>query len=222
MNNPNLFEYYVDLLDEYYNIKVQLEKFKKSIEQCDDDESFIEYKRQVREKNDEIIAMFKDSGLKHEEISKFKDYDYEKDMTIKNKILITKSNNIKKDIYNEDSVGEDKIFISIDLKSANFSMIKNFDSKIFNEKDSWRDFMLEYGVNDFIASSKQFREVFFGEINMCKKTSKIYKYSLDKALTLIKEKYGYKDEDIVCISGDEIVLKYNKNYPEDLQKTYPE
>jgi hypothetical protein len=140
-------------------------------------------------------------------------------LSVKNQVLINKPQYVRKDIYSDDFVGN--IFISIDLKSANFTTIKNFDGDIFNEKNSWHDYMAHEGVDEFVASSKHFREVFFGEINMCKKTHKMYIYSLDKALTYIKQKYNYKDEDIVCISGDEIVLKYNEHYPAELLNTYP-
>jgi hypothetical protein len=59
VNDPELFQYYVDLLDKHYNINEELKIFKESIkDHCESEESFNEYKNNIRTKNDEIIAMF--------------------------------------------------------------------------------------------------------------------------------------------------------------------
>ena len=94
------------------------------------------------------------------------------------------------------------------MKSANFLTIINYNKKIFNEFDNWYSFMIDKECDEFIASSKHFREVFFGEIKTCKKSHSLYKYYLDNVYEFIKNKYKYNDNDVVCISNDEIVLKY--------------
>ena len=204
INDPAHIEYYIDLFDEHYDSKAKFDIFKNC---CFAHDLLDDYKKTIREKNDKIIATYKPGGEKHELITKFKDFNFEEKFgKIKNKVLLDKSS--KKGIYIEENANNNQQFVSIDLKSANFLTIINHDNNIFNGFDDWTTFMTDQGCDEFIASSKQFREVFFGEIKTCKKSHGIYKHYLDDVYEFIKEKYEYTDDDVVCISEDEIVLKY--------------
>lgn len=205
------FDYYLNLLDENYNSLNEYKLFEETLEinNIKDKKSFDEYKNNVRRKFDNLIEKFKENGEKYNLILRFKNDDLEKNYPLINNILKTKNPNIRKDIYCDDLV--EKKFISIDLKSANFNALKEYDNNIFDKKENWYEFMKSNGFDEFISSSKQYREVFFGQINVCKKALIMYKFLLDKALIILKASYDYKDEDIMSISGDEIVLKYKEN-----------
>ena len=49
---------------------------------------------------------------------------------------------------------------------------------------------------------------------------KLYKYLIDKSVTYIKNNYDYTDKDVVTISDDEIILKYNGKCPYELHNIF--
>lgn len=213
-NEPDIFDYYVNLLKNYYDIEKEYSNF---VETIKNHENFNEYKKNARNKNDLIIETFKNGGTKYDIVERFKNWNYEKDMILKNEIIVKKQH--KQSIYIDENVG--KTFLSIDLKSANFSVLQDFDPLLFDNQETWTDFMLNIGYDKFIANSKQFREAFFGQTGLCKKTHKLYKYLIDKGLTYIKNNYDYTDKDVVTISDDEIILKYNGKCPYELHNIFP-
>ena len=216
VNDQKHFEYYIDLFDEYYDSKRQYKIFKDCYTKYNDIES---YKTTIREKTDKIIKMFKPEGEKYNLLREYMDMDIEKVYgKVKNNILLEKST--KKGVYIEENSNSDKLFMSIDLKSANFLTVVKHNKDIFDGFSNWYDFMISQGCDEFVASSKHFREVFFGEIKVCKKARGIYKYYLDDVYEFIKEKYNYKDDEIVCVSEDEIVLQYKYGYPSVIKQAF--
>ena len=98
--------------------------------------------------------------------------------------------------------------------------VVKYNKDIFDEFNNWYDFMISQGCDEFVASSKHCREVFFGEIKVCKKARGIYRYYLDDIYEFIKKEYYYKDDDIMCVSEDEIVLKYTQSYPSMIKQAF--
>lgn len=74
----------------------------------------------------------------------------------------------KVDLYKE--YNDNSLFVSIDMKQANFSAMNYFDPSIFTDKDgnksnTWEDFIRQFTDNEHIIHSKYIREVIMGNCN---------------------------------------------------------
>ena len=80
-----------------------------------------------------------------------------------NKYAVTHTDLPTKDIFKPSNDG--KLFISIDMRKANFSALKNYDSGIFDSVDTWEEFISRYTDNKHIINSKYIRQVILGNCN---------------------------------------------------------
>ena len=93
--------------------------------------------------------------------------------------------------------------LSIDLKKANFTSLKYFDSSLVDNCSTYREFMEQFTDCDYIINSKNFRQVVFGQLNV-KRQQIIQKYIISifasKLIQIINK------ERIMSASSDEIVI----------------
>jgi hypothetical protein len=80
-------------------------------------------------------------------------------------------NRIRGDVYHLGSVG--KTFVSLDIKSANFTCIRLICPELFTDAEtgdpvSWHDFVRTLTNSEFVAQSKIFREIAFGKLGFAK------------------------------------------------------
>lgn len=137
-----LYDNHYNTLDKWNTFTRELEKYK-----CEQD-YFEEYNRV----KDAAINDIKDSdGYK-----RFNEENMNK-YTVKYKDLPGK------DIYKPSNVG--KLFISIDMRKANFSALKFYDKSIFSNADTWEEFVGRYTENKHIVNSKYIRQVILGNCN---------------------------------------------------------
>lgn len=108
-----------------------------------------------------------------------------------------------KDIYKPSNDG--KLFISIDMRKANFSALKFYDKSIFGNADTWEEFVGRYTENKHIVNSKYIRQVILGNCNP-KRQVTYEKYLMGLVLEVIVEELGYSSSDIVFFSNDEIII----------------
>lgn len=189
------------LLDKYYDVVDKYNTFKKSLNNSYS-KTFQNYKNTVEIFRDQLINIFRPGGNKYSNVIKF-DIDVNKNETLlQNSILETKINNL----YNENNIN--KIFLSISLKEPDFNIIKSYDKTIFDNKETWFEYMMSLCNDSFLASSPYFQYSIFNSVNKFKKTKELYVFELDKILTTIKNNYNYTDLDIVYIDSVEIVLIY--------------
>lgn len=107
----------------------------------------------------------------------------------------------KRNLYVEEN--DDKTFISIDMKKANFSALSHFSSKIFDNAKTWEEFMGQFTTSEHIINSKYIRQVILGACNP-KKQIRYEKYLMFGLLQdLIKE---IKTLDVFSLGEDEIIL----------------
>lgn len=111
-----------------------------------------------------------------------------------------------KDIYHQSNTN--KSFLSIDMKQANFSVLKYYTYDIFNA-DTWEDFLRRFTDNEHIIQSKYIRQVILGNCNpgrhityekfvMSHLMHKLYLYCLEHGVNLPFEK-------IVAFHNDELI-----------------
>ena len=98
----------------------------------------------------------------------------------------------------------DRLFVSVDMKKANFSALHNYDPAIFNNISAWEEFMQQFTDNQHIISSKYIRQVILGNCNP-KRQVTYEKYLMDSVLGYLTED-TMPLENVVFFSNDEIVF----------------
>lgn len=121
-----------------------------------------------------------------------------------NKFAVTHRNLPSKDIFKQSNDG--KVFVSIDMRKANFSSLKYYgdciSKSMFKNVSMWEEFISYFTTNKHIINSKYIRQVILGNCNP-KRHITYEKYIMDQVLTSMEE---YRMEDmIVFFSNDEIV-----------------
>lgn len=183
------FDYYIETLSkspEFKHLPELVEEFK-------------EFQEWVKENGHEHIGRYKKNCLSQIKnkiettiaYQNFNDYDYS---TFDFKTL------------DQRFVKSGNMFISIDIKSANFSTMKTFDEE--NELgESWEDLCLDLMIHPLLIKSKSFRQVVFGNLNP-KRNGKI---QLSK-MNILAEELETKGFDIAYISNDEVIVSTDKPY----------
>lgn len=179
------------LYDGYYNTFIKWNIFIRELESCrykNEQDYFEDYNR-VKETAMEFI---KNSDGYKEFI--------ELDM---NEFKTDYADITSKDIYHSSNDGH--IFISIDMKQANFSALSHFHPGIFDYK-SWENFLRKFTDNEHIINSKYIRQVILGNCNPRRQVT-YEKYLMTQLLDEIIEKKQFIDrKHIVSLSNDEIVF----------------
>lgn len=132
-----------------------------------------------------------------------------------NKFAVENTGFPRADIYKPQN--DQRRFISIDIKSANFSALRHYDSTIFAGERTWREFIGKYTDNEHIQNSKYMRQSILGKCNP-KRQIAYEKYLMDKVLTAILKVVSR--DCVVSLNNDEIVLDvtdaYNKEETDSL------
>lgn len=119
------------------------------------------------------------------------------DFSIKNKGLPSGR------IYNPENNG--RIFLSIDMKKANFSALHEYRSNIFGGAHTWEEFVSRFTDNKHIINSKYIRQVIMGNLNPKRQTA-YEKVLMDKLLTDILHAGVIGRKYIAAFLADEIIF----------------
>lgn len=183
----------LQLYDNYYNTLDKWNIFVRELEKYKCEQDYLEEYNRVK---DAAIKDIKDSdGYKRLNAEDMNEY------TVKYKDLPGK------DIYKSSNVG--KLFISIDMRKANFSALKFYDKSIFSNADTWEEFIERYTENKHIVNSKYIRQVILGNCNP-KRQVTYEKYLMGLVLEVLIDELGYSASDIAFFSNDEIVIDMGK------------
>lgn len=97
------------------------------------------------------------------------------------------------------------VFLSIDFKKANYSILKTFDKN--NELyKNWDELCNKMSIHPAIRDSKSFRQYLFGNLNPSRAT-KLQHIKMLKLIEILQEKSILSESDIVFISHDEFIIK---------------
>lgn len=118
-----------------------------------------------------------------------------------------------KDIFKPSNDG--KLFISIDMKKANFSALRYYDKNIFRGVKTWEQFIGSYTNNHHIINSKYIRQVILGNCNP-KRHITYEKYLMDQVLDCLIKEVGFWVDEVVFFSNDEIVIDM-ENYGDGIK-----
>lgn len=112
----------------------------------------------------------------------------------------------KSSIYNNEN--QNKVFISIDLKKANFQTLKHYDSNIVFNANTYEDFIGKFTDLDYIKESKYTRQVVFGKLNP-KRHISMEKYYISLIYDFLKISFPFFNNFCTCVSvtNDEIIFR---------------
>jgi hypothetical protein len=172
------FEYYIDQLsklDKYKNIKELVEKFRTLESEIDDI-----YQFKVKKSND-IIEFIKTTRA----FSELNDDN-----------LIPDYSTTKNFVYDES-----KRYLSIDIKQANWTILKRYDPDFLNELgNSYFELLDKFGLPEIFQHSKTFRQFIFGNLNP-KRQIKAQRVIIEEIIQKLKS----YDLEVACIKHDEII-----------------
>jgi len=190
----NLFEepYFSDrllLCDNMYDSINKYVRFINTIKECIQiNKDYFELYKTIKERMmEDIKKSIGYNNFLNEDMNKFK---------CQNKI-------INSELYNNNNVGQ--VFISIDMKMANFNALKQYDDNIFYCSQTWVDFVRIYTHDLYFANSKYIRQVTLGNCNPGRQQTYIA-YLLDQVVSKLLLINTIKDN-ILKVSSDEIILK---------------
>lgn len=183
----------LQLYDSYYNTLDKWNIFVRELEKYRCEQDYLEEYNRVKDTAINDIKLL-------DGYNRFNEEDMGK-YSVKYKDLPSK------DIYKPSNVGE--LFISIDMRKANFSALKFYDKSIFSNADTWEEFVGRYTENKHIVNSKYIRQVILGNCNP-KRQVTYEKYLMGFVLEVLIDELGYSASDIAFFSNDEIVINMGK------------
>lgn len=99
---------------------------------------------------------------------------------------------------------ENKKYISIDMKMANWQVLKKYDPNFENELGvSYADLLRKFDVPEIFIHSKQFRQYIFGNINP-KRQGRAQRVFIQQII----DKFSYLNLEIACIKNDEVIYSF--------------
>jgi hypothetical protein len=181
--NPKYVDYYLELMDTYYDCKRKWKIYLEVLEK----QNPSSIKNEINTVCAKIIEHIKTS----EEYNNF--------ISEEHKIPNIKIGN---ELYS--MINKNKIFVSIDVRSANYRVLKE-NCPSLCENLEWNDFIKKFTSNEFIIQSKYFREVVFGKLG-CKLIADMPLVFINRAINAIEEKYSSYLKKIRC-SNDEVIYE---------------
>jgi hypothetical protein len=122
--------------------------------------------------------------------------------TFKDSKLYTAKNGVSKssDIYVK--CKEERVYISIDIRTANFTAMKFFDPLLVLDSDTWNDLIRKFTSIEYFIQSKHFRQIVFGRIGPAmKRINSIQRYLTAELSSKLKDQVV-----IEHVSDDEIII----------------
>lgn len=96
---------------------------------------------------------------------------------------------------------EDKIYVSIDIIKANYSILKKYDPAHINDLgDSYEDLLAKFDVHPIFNHSKEFRQFIFGNLNP-KRQIKAQREVIEE----LRKSLSHLGLEEICVKSDEII-----------------
>ena len=201
VNNYRLFRYQLELYEPELKTMTRWKELQQMIKERfgGDTDAFVEYYNKVR--NDIITKTYESAAYQE-----FNNMDMQQ-FAVKDRPQVSKNN-----VYNNENDG--KMFLSIDLRRANFQALKYVNRKIFNGAQTYEDYVGQFTDLDYLKTSKYTRQVIFGQLNPSRHTTveqylinKVYKAVLELDYLPFNASTG-----LVSMSNDELVFRIDQLY----------
>ena len=179
------------IIDRLFGCLEKWEIFCEGLEKFHDEQEYLEHYNAVK---DAAIDHLKEKS----EFEKFtNDSSYSK---FQNKYP-------KRDVYITDNINGS--FISIDMRSANFSALRRYDSALVDNKKTWEEFIAQFTSVTHIVNSKYIRQVILGACNP-KKQIQFELWLMHNLLDFIE--HMVPDIKVYSLGVDEIILYHPETY----------
>ena len=100
---------------------------------------------------------------------------------------------------------EEKFYFSVDMKSANWQVLKSYDPEFLNELgESYSDLLDKFNVPEVFKHSKQFRQYIFGNINP-KRQIRAQRIVIQKLI----DQFNTTGLEIEILKSDEVIWSFN-------------
>lgn len=110
----------------------------------------------------------------------------------------------KKEIYKGDNVG--KLYLSIDLKEANFQALRFYDPSIVRDCETWGEFIGKWSDSEYLKKTKLNRQRLLGKLSP-EKQSIIETYIMVGIHKLFSDRWNLE---LVSLKTDEIIYQIPK------------
>lgn len=203
----------IELFDDLFDTKNKLNEFKKDLSTYRDEQDYFE--------QDNIFLQEVIDDIRKSEGYQFFNSTDNKDILSNNTNDFLRTMNYKRnDIYTE--IYNDKTFVSIDLKKANFQSLKyfcrKFGKEIFQGKESWEEYLSLFTQEKTKINSKHLRQVVFGALNPSRVTNYETKLMGELLIKILNEFPEWKEK-VVSLNTDEIVIEIDKYNPNNWDST---
>ena len=189
--DEDMFKYYKRLYDFFPN-----EVFEETVEMIVDDfhdnvEEWLEYCAEVRD--NAILEILNNPAYEHFNTSPMTSYDIKYPCG-------------ERSVYTQETDG--KMFISIDLKKANFQALKYVG--VLRNYETYEKFIKHVGGDDYIANSKYLRQVIFGKCNPSRqiKVEKFLMCRVYDGINIRMNNHGWK---LYSFNSDELIYEATEN-----------
>lgn len=129
--------------------------------------------------------------------------DFSKDKEIPETYKVSKDFP-KKEIYKGDNVG--KLYLSIDLKEANFQALRFYDPSIVRDCETWGEFIGRWSDSEYLKKTKLNRQRLLGKLSP-EKQSIIETYIMVGIHKLFSDRWNLE---LVSLKTDEIIYQVPK------------
>eukprot|EP01119_Soliformovum_irregulare_P017921 TRINITY_DN5401_c0_g1_i1.p1 TRINITY_DN5401_c0_g1~~TRINITY_DN5401_c0_g1_i1.p1 ORF type:complete len:405 (-),score=80.37 TRINITY_DN5401_c0_g1_i1:143-1330(-) len=117
------------------------------------------------------------------------------------------------EVYRPDNAG--KTFVSLDLRSANFSTLRRFNPALVFGCTSWVQLMERYTKAKYLHGSKMFRQLVFSKLGSKRQASLIGSTMLELHQKLISSGL-LRPEDFVCRTNDEFFIQVDESQAHEI------
>lgn len=179
-------------IDPLCNCVEKFDLFCEELEQFSNEQDYFEYYNSVK---DSIIDSIKEKP------------DYIAFNNLTNLAVNTKY--CRKNLYTEDN--DASTFISIDMKKANFSAMRHYSTAIFEDCDTWEQYVERFTKCNHIINSKYIRQVILGACNPGKQI-KYEHYLMGRLLDYIVSEQPSVADMVYSLGEDEILLQVTDNH----------
>jgi hypothetical protein len=115
-----------------------------------------------------------------------------------------------------------KYLLSIDMKKANFTALRHYNASIFDDAETYEDFIGKFTNSEYIKQSKYIRQVIFGQINP-KRQQTYERYLMDIILASLLIHTPIERNQVLYFGSDEIVIDVSQFvYDGKLDKKFSE
>ena len=201
VNDYRMFCYQLELYEPELKTLTRWKELQQMIKERfgGDTDAFVEYYNKVR--NDIITKTYESAAYQE-----FNNMDMSR-FAVKDRPQVSKNN-----VYNCENDG--KMFLSVDLRRANFQALKYVNRRIVNGAQTYEEYVGQFTDLDYLKTSKYTRQVIFGQLNPSRHTTveqylinQVYKTMLTLDYLPFNASTG-----LVSMSNDELVFIIDRLY----------